>query len=168
MLVAAFQFHKGTIRTLQECSVTHDYERFNSIKVRLERFSASLSCVYLQKFQFHKGTIRTAHAHGCTLCHAQFQFHKGTIRTQGLFMLPTRRKGFNSIKVRLEHVCDPCSDYGDDGFNSIKVRLEPRADGWSYNPNVFQFHKGTIRTAVVFSLPLSVMSFNSIKVRLER
>ena len=33
----AFQFHKGTIRTLNLLYITYNIANFNSIKVRLER-----------------------------------------------------------------------------------------------------------------------------------
>ena len=75
---------------------------------------------------------------------------------------------FNSIKVRLEltvvleHL--PEHLY----FNSIKVRLEPFDIHDAYIAQLFQFHKGAIRTDVkVYGIPYC-NNFNSIKVRLER
>ena len=77
---------------------------------------------------------------------AEFQFHKGTIRTlQGLFPLPPVQ--FNSIKVQLEPSGSAlailrCCRY----FNSIKIRLELNIGTVILSRQVFQFHKGTIRT----------------------
>ena len=53
---------------------------------------------------------------------------------------------FNSIKVRLEPDCRGyrLRPYWD--FNSIKVRLELSEDPFHCQKQVFQFHKGTIRT----------------------
>ena len=52
-------------------------------------------------------------------------------------------------------------------FNSIKVRLEPSTDAKKQTVEVFQFHKGAIRTIVDLSLNAFDNYFNSIKVRLE-
>ena len=52
-------------------------------------------------------------------------------------------------------------------FNSIKVRLERRFYEISSLHGSFQFHKGTIRTALQTYLSALVLNFNSIKVRLE-
>ena len=52
-------------------------------------------------------------------------------------------------------------------FNSIKVQLEPVSDTESYPLNVFQFHKGTIRTYHANCTSTSLWHFNSIKVQLE-
>ena len=102
LVVALFQFHKGTIRTLCGCAHQSDFapfqfhkgtirtrrgvaprlpvcRNFNSIKVRLERYSVT-GCYWLQRFQFHKGTIRTPHP----------------------VPLAMLLRYFNSIKVRLE------------------------------------------------------------------
>ena len=76
---------------------------------------------------------------------------------------------FNSIKVRLKQsdivTWDGCSP----NFNSIKVRLKLVH---CYFPQtgltVFQFHKGTIKTALTNSLGVRVTYFNSIKVRLKQ
>ena len=53
-------------------------------------------------------------------------------------------------------------------FNSIKVRLEPTLIVTSFGANIFQFHKGTIRTRHLVAKWLNEKYFNSIKVRLEQ
>ena len=54
---------------------------------------------------------------------------------------------FNSIKVRLELVEDGKVAANVNYFNSIKVRLELNTlNQIELSYNVFQFHKGTIRT----------------------
>ena len=53
-------------------------------------------------------------------------------------------------------------------FNSIKVRLELDMLIFSFPFRGFQFHKGTIRTAIPLGVAVGVVDFNSIKVRLER
>ena len=99
---------------------------FNSIKVRLELTAGA-------------GLV------GSLL----FQFHKGAIRTLVLQMLISRRYNFNSIKVRLEQSaglrCKTICRY----FNSIKVRLEHFRRRVEIALDLFQFHKGAIRTAWV-------------------
>ena len=52
-------------------------------------------------------------------------------------------------------------------FNSIKVRLEQPTDANPGGGSGFQFHKGTIRTLRLSLKQVSVLNFNSIKVRLE-
>ena len=54
-----------------------------------------------------------------------------------------------------------------DNFNSIKVRLELIPTKSIERSSTFQFHKGTIRTHILFYHPPDVPDFNSIKVRLE-
>ena len=99
----AFQFHKGTIRTIRELGGVYSIIYFNSIKVRLEpdRHRRRLRG---RAFQFHKGTIRTCHIQDALLL----------------------RLHFNSIKVRLE--LESFDEYRAlvDDFNSIKVRLEQK------------------------------------------
>ena len=46
----AFQFHKGTIRTLCPCRSFQSFYDFNSIKVRLERKKASYQCSLHENF----------------------------------------------------------------------------------------------------------------------
>ena len=66
---------------------------------------------------------------------------------------------FNSIKVRLERTC-PCTMLIRlKNFNSIKVRLEPISGVQSLNAFEFQFHKGTIRTAIDLVLLVFMMIF---------
>ena len=99
---AAFQFHKGTIRTIAPQKNVQRRLNFNSIKVRLEL--ADRICDLIDDpFQFHKGTIRTLPSLRCisTILYFNsikvrleptedriadrkivFQFHKGTIRTK--------------------------------------------------------------------------------------
>ena len=55
---------------------------------------------------------------------------------------------FNSIKVRLERNTVKILNVNICNFNSIKVRLERRRFLFATPPIIFQFHKGTIRTAV--------------------
>ena len=52
-------------------------------------------------------------------------------------------------------------------FNSIKVRLEHSDGTKDTDKFIFQFHKGTIRTLSDHFNKLSLVNFNSIKVRLE-
>ena len=140
---------------------------FNSIKVRLEPWSASAE-IFWTEFQFHKGTIRTGEHIFQVARISPFQFHKGTIRTSPSRTLPFSVRYFNSIKVRLELPTDMWFTRGDEfqfhkgtirtpprhrstskqqHFNSIKVRLEPSSASGSSAALWFQFHKGTIRTA---------------------
>ena len=76
-------------------------------------------------------------------------------------------KDFNSIKVQLEQenpreICVKL-----DNFNSIKVQLEPINAYVTANPDLFQFHKGTIRTILSYVILPTLRYFNSIKVQLE-
>ena len=76
-----------------------------------------------------------------------FQFHKGAIRTFPPFAQIGSHVNFNSIKVRLELLRVLLVPFLRCYFNSIKVRLElyritPQLD----YADVFQFHKGAIRT----------------------
>ena len=57
-----FQFHKGTIRTSCGCNRLPEYQDFNSIKVQLEPVFEDF-LLSTQVFQFHKGTIRTKVLH---------------------------------------------------------------------------------------------------------
>ena len=56
-----FQFHKGTIRTIVVFRYWIMLIYFNSIKVRLELFGVWQEIGRLS-FQFHKGTIRTQYS----------------------------------------------------------------------------------------------------------
>ena len=53
-----FQFHKGTIRTMNGGNAESAATYFNSIKVQLEH-SKLTNTSAISLFQFHKGTIRT-------------------------------------------------------------------------------------------------------------
>ena len=74
-----FQFHKGTIKTMNEIGIYEYLNCFNSIKVRLKQLMPSLESL-----------------------RQQFQFHKGTIKTRQRFVLQGDIERFNSIKVRLK------------------------------------------------------------------
>ena len=86
-----FQFHKGTIRTVNVADSDAQNLNFNSIKVRLEHDDKAASKLLASLFQFHKGTIRTTTRALTPSLPTSFQFHKGTIRTRyaalGTFML---------------------------------------------------------------------------------
>ena len=53
-------------------------------------------------------------------------------------------------------------------FNSIKVRLELTECHNTCKRNIFQFHKGAIRTVTPEDPGTASRHFNSIKVRLEQ
>ena len=124
---------------------------FNSIKVRLELIARSILNLRESSFQFHKGAIRTKYFGRWQVSFHSFQFHKGAIRTTGKCNTETSFDNFNSIKVRLE----PCvisisaPEYNHH-FNSIKVRLEREGvlKLATTEANLFQFHKGAIRTCL--------------------
>ncbi len=101
--VRLFQFHKGTIRTIDKYMNKLNLTNFNSIKVRLELMQDELP-LKSSVFQFHKGTIRTSYPRMREGPYLQFQFHKGTIRTNHLPKSVQWRTNFNSIKVRLEQL----------------------------------------------------------------
>ena len=75
-----------------------------------------------------------------------FQFHKGTIRTQFLTLSEAALCHFNSIKVQLELHTRSGKQTSSCNFNSIKVQLEQTDASDFVIPELFQFHKGTIRT----------------------
>ena len=57
---------------------------------------------------------------------------------------------FNSIKVRLKRIVTFAPLRSSLNFNSIKVRLKPAVNSYyPYYVEEFQFHKGTIKTAVM-------------------
>ena len=76
----SFQFHKGTIKTIDAYNRQRSLMNFNSIKVQLKLLRASRHASQRPQFQFHKGTIKTSGRCPCD-------------RTQ---------KDFNSIKVQLK------------------------------------------------------------------
>ena len=119
---------------------------FNSIKVRLELASSDIRMDSATSFQFHKGAIRTSITFRSEEACRIFQFHKGAIRTLKEAVRLAPCLNFNSIKVRLEHTTLRIRRTVTANFNSIKVRLEPLPDRCSHNANIFQFHKGAIRT----------------------
>ena len=55
-------------------------------------------------------------------------------------------QNFNSIKVRLKHFTDEKVHSCFHHFNSIKVRLKHSSNILTTLMNLFQFHKGTIKT----------------------
>ena len=74
---------------------------------------------------------------------------------------------FNSIKVQLELHKELLKMSFLIHFNSIKVQLELTVEREEGDPQVFQFHKGTIRTLTLEVMNIFVSHFNSIKVQLE-
>ena len=76
---------------------------------------------------------------------------------------------FNSIKVRLKLNSMHYDSEAKRNFNSIKVRLKPFFNSYPDSFEVFQFHKGTIKTGS-FRKEISqvLLYFNSIKVRLKQ
>ena len=80
-LEAAFQFHKGTIRTSIRVEFQRAERNFNSIKVRLERWRLLL-------------------AGGSS---SDFNSIKVRLERNFSFSRRIRDTNFNSIKVRLEH-----------------------------------------------------------------
>ena len=123
----------------------HTY--FNSIKVRLELFCVKRLC-QVTPFQFHKGTIRTLNFLAMLmLLKLNFNSIKVRLEPVQLFQLShVCPCYFNSIKVRLERTCGALGAPSYVYFNSIKVRLEQNRRQEGANMQVFQFHKGTIRT----------------------
>ena len=146
----------------------HCNKYFNSIKVRLERSEAEERFRCPPYFNSIKVRLELKLSTDTTAVLAQFQFHKGTIRTITGFLEAKWNGYFNSIKVRLELTFLIVICLRLRYFNSIKVRLELEAAG--INPYLmleFQFHKGTIRTAIAVQKYKEIQYFNSIKVRLE-
>ena len=54
----SFQFHKGSINTIQQYTALTNRRSFNSIKVRLIQ-DVKYKLVKVELFQFHKGSINT-------------------------------------------------------------------------------------------------------------
>ena len=97
-----FQFHNGTIKTIEnenssELEVSFNsitvqlrqfqvrdrnkaYGRFNSITVQLRRY-AERTETPIYWFQFHNGTIKTLFYKVVSRLTHMFQFHNGTIKT---------------------------------------------------------------------------------------
>ena len=118
---------------------------FNSIKVRLEL----LVCVVLWSnllFQFHKGTIRTVNVILSCLAFLYFNSIKVRLEHFPFSVSHSAISYFNSIKVRLELCVHFILCHFRMDFNSIKVRLEHNKLYDRELSELFQFHKGTIRT----------------------
>ena len=118
-----FQFHKGTIKTASWSSLTFWWQDFNSIKVRLKLPSSVV-----------------------TQSQIAFQFHKGTIKTPNSVEWQVNLPYFNSIKVRLKPKIKCVDGLTAQDFNSIKVRLKQEKRVKLALQELFQFHKGTIKT----------------------
>ena len=124
-----FQFHKGTIRTLNSRLVT----------------------LWRALFQFHKGTIRTRVTWYVYYEVDKFQFHKGTIRTLEPRRYQQVLSHFNSIKVRLE-LATLRNENRPSLFQFHKGTIRTRVSGKDRTRcKIFQFHKGTIRTRMARS-----------------
>ena len=98
--MSSFQFHKGTIKTIQNYLNQLIDHHFNSIKVQLRPANVS-SLTSPKVFQFHKGTIKTTANVSNFTSPKVFQFHKGTIKTIFLVISHGKFPNFNSIKVQL-------------------------------------------------------------------
>ena len=61
-------------------------------------------------------------------------------------MLESTVDYFNSIKVRLKPTAELRKCYNEYNFNSIKVRLKLETTRPNSLSEIFQFHKGTIKT----------------------
>ena len=58
-LIVIFQFHKGSIKTVEDFVKSMPIVHFNSIKVRLRPDVNNSDSVSVGSFQFHKGSIKT-------------------------------------------------------------------------------------------------------------
>ena len=75
---------------------------------------------------------------------------------------------FNSIKVRLEHAEAKQGDNQPNLFQFHKGTIRTMVSmWWCVALTLFQFHKGTIRTLLTNLMLMALLNFNSIKVRLE-
>ena len=122
--VCPFQFHKGTIRTLNQTLLRDFQSHFNSIKVQLELIAGAGSMLGGLLFQFHKGTIRTR----CFNLHlpdlTNFNSIKVQLELATLYLVVNLVNHFNSIKVQLEPTTPIRCWLSTQNFNSIKVQLE--------------------------------------------
>ena len=75
-----FQFHEGPIKTSLVADSTHNYDGFNSMKVRLKPPRCS-GKTKVSRFQFHEGPIKTTLAARDKTGLTMFQFHEGPIKT---------------------------------------------------------------------------------------
>ena len=96
-------------------------------------------------------------------------FNSIKVRLRQLDLLQHRRgrHHFNSIKVRLRHYKRNIMAKEKEYFNSIKVRLRQDTSTKDSTGDLFQFHKGSIKTQVDEGGIKIVTYFNSIKVRLR-
>ena len=99
---AAFQFHKGAIRTFDELLEEDEETYFNSIKVRLEQKYVFGVNNHLQDFNSIKVRLEQPSPTPSGRPAKRFQFHKGAIRTLLIEQSLATVLHFNSIKVRLE------------------------------------------------------------------
>ena len=145
-VIVKFQFHKGTIKTLQMKLYAAYIQNFNSIKVRLKPQMKCLmsSC---ETFQFHKGTIKTNVCVFDGTASLHFNSIKVRLKHDDTSVVFLYSHHFNSIKVRLKRGGGILRCIFDLHFNSIKVRLKRFICSESFSFwKVFQFHKGTIKT----------------------
>ncbi len=79
----------------------------------------------------------------------RFQFHKGTIKTDYASSIDPFNLNFNSIKVQLKQNFELVQRVHQLNFNSIKVQLKLKSSSDIEEVSIFQFHKGTIKTAAI-------------------
>ena len=130
----------------------------------------------LIQFQFHSGSIKSNHNRGMTNLVMMFQFHSGSIKSHernvaraikflGFNSIVVRLKvgmrawcnwqhaSFNSIVVRLKESGTYEGTPGQTSFNSIVVRLKDhRFCGSSSSSSLFQFHSGSIKRAMMWTM----------------
>ena len=97
-------------------------------------------------FQFHKGTIKTCEDPRKTLRVQNFNSIKVQLRRSVYRSIGSQMVYFNSIKVQLRPLLERQRLYTDADFNSIKVQLRLDSNASTENAELFQFHKGTIKT----------------------
>ena len=140
---------------------------FNSIKVRLKLvYTLTISPLWLN---FNSIKVRLKPSYKFVSASVfQFQFHKGTIKTCVSRCICWWSPYFNSIKVRLKPYLPVSLLLQVIHFNSIKVRLKLSSLSFRFGvSNIFQFHKGTIKTRFRRQVITAHLHFNSIKVRLK-
>ena len=122
----AFQFHKGTIKTINRVLERTLHLSFNSIKVRLKQVIYENTRIVFE-----------------------FQFHKGTIKTLVYCLVLVILSRFNSIKVRLKLSYEYYSSFDKNTFQFHKGTIKTDPDFASQVlAHLFQFHKGTSKTHV--------------------
>ena len=78
-------------------------------------------------------------------------------------------KNFNSMKVQLRQRRSAHRWVRLQHFNSIKVQLRHiDSNASTESAELFQFHKGTIKTKILLLLQKHIVHFNSIKVQLRQ